>query len=351
MENLTTGLDVSDRYSTFCTLTADGEIAQTGRVRTTAAALRTPFTGLPRRLVLEAGPHSPWISRLLNELGHEVIVANARMVALIHRHPRKSDRVDAETLARLGRVDPKLLAPITHRSEVTQVHLGIIRTRDALVRARTALVSHVRGTAKALGTRLPMCSTEAFPRRASAHLPPAMRPGLGPVLETIAGLSQQIAGFDRQIDALSRTCYPETEVLRQVSGVGPVTALTFRLVVESPTRFPRSRAVGAYLGLTRRLDESGASAPELRITKAGDELLRRLLIQAGHYILGPFGPDTDLRRWGLAFVQRSGGTKRAKKKAAVAVARKLAVLLHRLWITGEVYAPLRLAARPRAPAA
>ncbi len=133
MPNLTTGLDVSDRYSTFFTLTADGETEEEGRMRTTARALRVHFEGPHRRIVLEAGPHSPWISRLLAELGHEVIVANARMVALIHKNPRKSDPVDAESLARLGRVDPKLLAPIEHRSEEAQIHLGIIRTRDVVV--------------------------------------------------------------------------------------------------------------------------------------------------------------------------------------------------------------------------
>ena len=182
--NLTTGLDVSDRYSTFFTLDADGEVEEEGRMRTTSPALRIHFAGPRRRVVLEAGPHSPWISRLLAELGHEVIVANARMVALIHKNPKKSDPVDAESLARLGRVDPKLLAPIEHRSEEAQIHLGVIRTRAAVVCARTALVNHVRGTVKALGGRIPKCSTHSFPRKAAEHIPGALRPGLEPVLET-----------------------------------------------------------------------------------------------------------------------------------------------------------------------
>ena len=339
--NLITGLDVSDRTCTFFTLTAEGEVEEEGTVRTTRNALRTFFPGPRRRVVLEAGPHSPWISRLLAELGHEVIVANARMVALIHRNPRKRDPVDAEWLARLGRMDPKLLGPIEHRSEESQAHLGVIRTRDAVVRARTALVSHVRGAVKSFGGRIPKCSTESFPRKADEHVPDPLRPAIEPILVTITQLSIQIRRFDRQIEELCEERYPETASLRQVKGVGAVTALAFRLVLEDPTRFPRSRSVGAYLGLTRRLDDSGDFESELRITKTGDKLLRRLLIQAGHYILGPFGPDTDLRRWGLEYVRRGGGTRKAKKKATVAVARRLAVLLHSLWVTGEVYEPLR----------
>lgn len=346
LPNLITGLDVSDRYCTFFTLTSEGEVEEEGRVRTTDRALRTHFEGMVRRVVLEAGPHSPWMSRLLKELGHEVIVANARMVGLIHKNPRKRDPVDAESLARLGRVDLKLLWPIEHRSEEAQVHLGVIRTRDALVRARTALVSHVRGVVKSLGGRGSRSAPpRAFTARRPNISPDPLRPGLEPILETIARLSSQIRYFDKQIEELCEESYPETTALRQVKGVGAVTTLAYRLVVDDPVRFPQSRSVGAYLGLTRRQDDSGDFESELRITKAADKLLRRLLIQAAHYVLGPFGPDTDLRRWGLEYVQRGGETKKAKKKAAVAVARRLAVLLHSLWVTGEVYEPLRHAKR------
>jgi transposase len=318
-------------------------------MRTTAQALESHFTDRRRRVVVEAGPRSPWISRLLDELGHEVIVANARMVALIHKNPKRRDPVDAESLARLGRVDPKLLWPIEHRSAEAQADLGVVRTRDVVVRARTALINHVRGAVKSFGGRIPRCSAEAFSAKAGEHIPEPLREGLESILETIAGLSRQIRYFDKQIDALCDERYPETAVLRQIKGVGPVTALTYRLVLGDPHRFPNSRAVGAYLGLTPRHRDSGEFEPELRITKAGDELLRRSLVLAARYILGPFGPDTDLRRWGLDYIRRSGDSKTSKNKAAVAVARKLAVLLHRLWITGEVYEPLRSeASRSRA---
>lgn len=339
--NLTTGLDVSDRHSTFFTLSAAGEVEEEGRVRTTEAALRRHFSGPRRRVVLEVGPHSPWISRLLEELGHGTIIANARMVALIHKNPRKNDRVDAESLSRLGRIDPKLLRPIEHRSEEAQIHLGTVRTRSVIVQARTALVNHVRGVVKSFGGRIPKCSTPSFPRKAPEHIPDPLRPTLEPILETITELTRRIRAFDKDIEELCATHYPETALFRQIKGVGPVTALAYRLVLDDPTRFRKSRSVGPYLGLTRRLDDSGESESDLRITKAGDKLLRCLLIQAAQFILGPFGPDTDLRRWGLAYRERNGSTKKARKKAAVAVARRLAVLLHRLWVTGEVYEPLR----------
>lgn len=311
---------------------------------TTAEALRRRFGGLPRmRLVLETGGHSPWISRLLEDGGHEVLVANARRVRLIAESDSKSDRTDAETLARLGRLDPALLRPIRHRSADAQLDLALIRARDALVQARTQLVNHVRGAVKAVGGRLPKCSTESFPKRVPEAIPAALRPALTPLLDVIATITTEVRGYDHQVDAIATTRYPETAALRQVTGVGALTALSYVLTLEDPTRFPTSRAVGSYLGLRPKQRDSGERAPALRITKAGDAFLRRLLVGSAHYILGPFGPDTDLRRWGLTLAARGG--KNAKKRAVVAVARKLAVLLHRLWVTGDVYEPLRLAAR------
>jgi transposase len=341
---LTGGLDVSDRYTYVCVLSVSGEVVEEGRVTTTPETLRRRFGGLPRmRLVLETGTHSPWMSRLLEECGHEVLVANARQLRLIAQSDSKNDRADAETLARLGRLDPALLKPIRHRGAAAQLDLALIRARDALVQARTQLVNHVRGAVKSVGGRLPACSTESFPGKVGEAIPDALRLALAPVLGLIAALTAELRRYDRQIETLAATRYPETAALRQVPGVGALTALSYVLTLEDPTRFPKSRAVGSYLGLRPRQRDSGASAPALRITKTGDAHLRRLLVGSAHYILGPFGPDTDLRRWGSTLAARGG--KNAKKRAVVAVARKLAVLLHRLWVTGETYAPLRMAAR------
>ena len=230
------------------------------------------------------------------DLGHEVVVANPRQVALIARSQRKTDRLDAAWLARLGRFDPELLAPIRHRSEASQHDLAVVRARDALVRTRTLLINHVRGAVKACGAALPSCTAEAFHRKTADHIPDGLRPALLPLVEAVGELTARIAAAGREIEALCEA-HSETAALRQVTGVGPITALTFVLTVEDPSRFPKNREVGAYLGLVPRQRESGERAPQLGIAKSGDAGLRRLLVQAAHYILGPFGPDTDLRRW------------------------------------------------------
>lgn len=339
---MTIGLDLGDRYSNFYTLDRTGENLESGRVQTTQSALEKRFgSGEAARVVIEAGTHSPWVSRLLSQWGHEVLVANPRKLALITENESKDDPVDAELLARLGRVEPQLLSPIQHRGERAQADLAVIRARDAVVAARTQLVNHVRGAVKSWGGRLRSSSTRSFARQGASQLPEALRPALQPLLDVLALLTSQIEAYDRQIEAACREAYPETELLRQVGGVGAVTSLAFVLTLEDPHRFGRSRSVGSFVGLRPARDQSGAQDPELRITKAGDRLLRRLLVGSAHYILGPFGPDCDLRRWGLKLARR--GRKNAKKRAVVAVARKLAVLLHRLWVNGEVYEPLRLA--------
>jgi transposase len=270
--------------------------------------------------------------------GHEAIVANPRRVRLIAENDSKNDRFDAELLARLGRLDPSLLSPIVHRGEQAQRDLVLIRARDGLVRARSQLINQVRGFAKSLGSRCPASSAEAFPGRVRATLPGDFFLGLETMLAMIEQLTTEIRSMDRAVEQLCKERYPETAVLRQVKGVGAITALGFMLTLEDPHRFAKSRSVGAYLGLRSRQRNSGEQLPQLRITKAGDALLRRLLVTAAHYVLGPFGPDTELRRFGLRLAER-GGTA-AKKRAVVAVARRLAVLLHRLWVTGEVYQPL-----------
>ncbi len=337
---LTIGVDVGDRFSQICVLDGDGEVQEEARIRTTPSAFGQWFRSATSSLVvLEAGTHSPWIGRLIAACGHETIVANPRRLRLIYQNDRKSDRVDAESLARLGRLDPRLLCPIKHRGAEAQADLALLRSRDALIRARTLLINHMRGASKAVGGRLPKCSARSFHQKVGGHIPEELAASLAPELETIARLTAQIQDLDRRIEDMATTKYPEISALRQVPGVGPVTATTYILTIEDPGRFARSRAVGCYVGLRPRQADSGDQKPQLHITKAGDEALRSLLVCAAQHILGPYGPDTDLRRWGLALAERGG--KAAKKRAVVAVARKLAVLLHRLWETGELYEPLR----------
>lgn len=332
-------MDLGDKTSRLCIISADGEVVSEGGVATTRKAISEKFAGLkPCRVAIEVGTHSPWVSRLLMELGHEVIVANPRQLKLITESSRKSDNVDAETLARLARVDPLLLRPIRHRSERAQMDLMVVRARAALVQARTSLVNTARGLVKAIGERLPKVDAEALDLGKASNLPEALRDVLRPLLLTVEELTQKIKAADKEIERIARTRYPETELLTQVSGVGPLIALTFVLTVEDKERFPKSRDVGCFIGLRPRRQDSGERRPQLPITKEGDMYLRALLVQGAHCILSRQGPDTDLKRWGE---QMCTGGRNAKKRAIVAVARKLAILLHRLWVTGEVYEPLR----------
>jgi transposase len=343
---MTVGLDLGDRFSSACALDASGHITREWRLPTTRKGLAQHFEGQPAmRIALEVGTHSPWASRLLASWGHEVLVANPRKVRLIAHSRRKSDRFDGRTLARLARLDPELLAPVRHRSAGCQEELAVLRARAALVRARTLLVNHLRGAVKSAGERLPSCSAASQSRQAAAAIPERLRPTLDPLLALVGELTEQIDGYERQLEALSER-HPESAALRQIAGVGTLTSLAFVLTLEDPVRFPDSRQVGAYLGLTPGTRQSGECDPQQHITKEGDPFLRQLLVQSAHYILGPFGPDCDLRRHGLKLAQRGG--KAAKKRAAVAVARKLAVVLHRLWLTQETYQPLRELARTAA---
>jgi len=336
------GLDLSDKKARFAELDPDPtseEILAEGTVPLTEIGLRKRLGERARcRIALEVGAQSPWVSRLLAGFGHEVLVANPRQIALIFRNHRKTDRLDAENLARLARVDRRLLRPIVHRSAGTHADLVQIRARDLFVRQRTAAINFVRGELKADGVRVAPCSAETFARKAWVVLPDSLRPALGPALLEIARLTQRIQRYTRTVERLATEKYPETGALRQVKGVGALTALAYVLTIEDASRFRRSRAVGAYLGLTPRLDHSGQQAPELGLSKAGDPHLRRLLVQSAHYILGPFGPDCDLRRWGMGLA--GAGSKGRKNRAVAAVARKLAVLLHRLWVSAEPYDPL-----------
>lgn len=333
---VTIGLDLGDKKSRTYEVDAAGICLREATIGTTVAGMTHYFGGRERcRVVLEVGTHSPWVARLLEQLGHEAIVANPSAMFAGAPRRRRNDRLDARFLARQGRADVTLLYPITHRSAEAQRDLESLRARDQLVRARTKLINHVRGAVKSSGARLSKCSAEVFAKRAVAELPPALVPALTPLVEVIADLTRRIAQAERELERIARAGYPVATRLQQPSGVGPLTALAFVLLIEDPTRFRTSRDVGPYFGLVPRLDESGDAKPQLRISKAGDEFGRRLLVSAAHYILGPFGPECDLRRYGTAIAHRGG--KNAKKRAVIAVARKLAVLLHRLWVSGATY--------------
>lgn len=339
LNGLTVGVDLGDRWSNYCILGLSGETLSEGRFPTRRQEVTEFFQGLAiSRVVVEVGTHSAWVQDVVAGLGHEVLVANPRMMEGSKRRRRKNDRIDAGKLARLGRVDPKSLYPIRHRSSQVRADLLMLRARDALVASRTELINTVRALVKTMGARLSSCSSVAFSKKAEMEIPNELRETLRPLVRLIATLDEEIKSYDQKIEQLASEKYRHTQLLRQVTGVGPITALAYALTLETPLRFARSRDVGPYLGLVPKQEDSGDSQPQLGISKAGDQMVRKLLVGSAHYILGPFGPDTDLRRFGTRLCERGG--KNAKKRAVVAVARKLAVLLHRLWASGEVYEPL-----------
>lgn len=339
-DRVTIGMDLGDKTSRYCALNGAGEVLVEGACATTKKGMAQVFGAMAHcRIAIEVGTHSPWVSRELKRYGHEVIVANARQVKLISQSSRKNDKVDARMLARLARVDTELLRPIRHRGEAAQQDLMTIRIRAALVEARTQLVNGGRGLAKAAGERLGSCDADQMGVEKLKDLPAGLGEILRPLLEQVESLTEKIKECDRTIEQIARQRYPETELLRQVHGVGTLIALTFILTIEDQKRFEKSRDVGCYVGLRPKQSESGERQPELRITKEGDVYLRKLLVQGAHCLMAQRAPDSDLKRWGTKLAGRGG--KNARKRAVVAVGRKLAILLHHLWASGEVYEPLR----------
>jgi len=336
---LTIGIDLGDRSSRYCILDEQGEVLKEGSLATTQNGFNQILGALPHsRVALEAGTHSPWVSRHLKKLGHTVIVANPRRVRLIAQSRNKNDQLDAETLARLAHADPQLLYPIQHRSEQAQTDLAMIRVRAGLVESRTALINTARGLTKSFGERLPKCDAGNVHAELAKPLPDGVRQAVEPLLEQVGELTERIKNYDTEIEKIAAERYPEVQLLTPVWGLGTLSALTYILTIDDPHRFKQSRDVGSFLGLRPGRRESGQMRRELGITKEGDVYLRKLLVQCALVILSRGGRDSDLRRWGLKLAGR--GVKNAKKRARVAVARKLAVLLHHLWVNGVVYEPL-----------
>ena len=337
-ETITIGMDLGDKNHIAVVFDADGKELDVSKVTNTKRALHKYFKQYKgAKVAIEAGTHSPWISRLLEEMNCRVCVGNPRKLRFIWDSKDKSDERDARMLGMVCRIEPRLLSPLRHRSSQAHADLALVKSRDILVTSRTKLINHARGLVKTLGERLPKCSSASFVRRCEPHVPSELRPALESIFHVIGQLTEQIKTLDVQIDKLCQDRYPESERLRQVPGIGPVTALFYVLTIEDPARFSKSRQVGPFLGLTPRRDQSGETDKQLHITKAGDKYLRQLLVSSAQYIIGPFGPDSHLRRHGMHIAARGG--KNAKKRAVVAVARKLAVLLHQLWQSRQSYEP------------
>jgi len=272
-------------------LGSNGQVLEEGSVGNSRAALSELSGRYAKALiVMEAGCHSPWVSRHLEQAGREVVVSNPRKTRAIYQHERKSDRRDALMLARIARMEPALLYPVRHGSEEAQQDLLRIKLRDSLVRARVGLINSLRFTLKSLGYTIANPSTERFHKVIQSALPDSVVQMIAPSMQAIEALSLQIKLLDREIRTLAHSKYPETTWLEQIPGVGPITALYFVLKIGDPARFKRVRDVGAFIGLCPRRDQSGENDPQLRISKRGDAYLRRLLVSSAQYILGAFAP-------------------------------------------------------------
>lgn len=335
------GLDLGDKKHDICELNWEGDKTLTAKIENNSGSLNTFFDRYKNpgeiRVAMEAGSSSAWISDILNARGFQVYVGNARKMRAIWDTDCKTDERDAEMIARLARFDLKLLHPIKHRSAESQMDLAVIKARDGIVRNRTALINEARGLSKTAGTSLPSCSANSFASKVKDSIIKGLQPALLPLVMMIDAQTKLIRHYDNVIAELCEK-YKETKTLREITGVGPLTSLGFILTLEDPERFRKSRDVGPYLGLVPKKDKSGDIDKTLGITKAGNTYQRRLLVSAGQYILGPFGPPCDLRRFGER-IAGDGTNKIRKRKAVVAVARKLAVLMHHLWKTGDEYDP------------
>lgn len=333
----TIGLDLGDDDSVLCGLDSRANVVRRDRLNMTQGSVTAWANRQPKcRVVMEAGTHSRWVSEIVKSAGHEVFVGNPRSLALIYKAQDKSDTNDAERLARLGKADPQLLSPIQHRGVQAQTDLAYIKARDAVVRARTLFVNTVRGLVKSHGARIKTCSAASFHNHIG-ELPESLRQSVAPLMFECGQLTARIREYDKKIRQVAEESYPETERIKAISGVGSLIALAFVLTLENPQRFKNGRAVGAYVGLVPRKDQSGRQDKQLRITKAGDGHLRRLLVTASQYILRTSSVDCDLKRFGMKLAARGG--KNAKKRAVVAVARKLSAVMFRLWRTHTPYDP------------
>ena len=333
------GMDLGDKNHKAGVLDPEGVEALRQEVSNTPEEVRLflkRFTDAI--LVIETGTHCRWISRLAKELGVRVVVGNARKLRMIWQSTRKNDWNDACMLAKLGHADPGLLAPVNLREDECQTLLRLVNARDLLVRHRAGIVNLVRGTCKAEGDRLAECGTESF-ARLEYEVPATLREVTKPLFALLREVTKKIALYDKLLaNRLAKHHQEDAALVQAIPGVGPVTAAAFLASVGEPQTFGKARDAGAYFGLVPRQSQSGESDRQLRISKAGNAQVRRLLVVSANYILGPFAPDSDLRRHGLRIAERGG--KNARRRAKVAVARKLAVVMMTLLQNRQAYRPL-----------
>lgn len=328
------GIDLHQNETEICVLDNEGALVERARIKTSRETLKRRFNGQsPMKVAMEAGGSSPWVSRLVESMGHDVVVCAPRRVRLIAESTMKTDEIDAEVLARLVRVDEGFLGRVTHRSESAQLQRGLMTSRTALVNARSKWVHSARGILRSFGFRVPGGCTSRFHQRcAKVEMPDHLRAVVQPLLNQIEQVSLEIQALNERLEDIAAN-NPVAQHLQAVPGVGTIVALYFVFSIDDPDRFQRSRDVAAFFGLRPTIRGSADVCHYGRITKEGDPEMRRLLIQAAHGMINS-RKTCALQQWALNLAARRG-----KKKALVALARKIAVLLHHLWVTGEVFQP------------
>lgn len=340
LPELTIGLDLGDRSTHVCVLDRDGEIVGETPLPTDRESIEALFNSVVAaqpRVIFEVGSQSRWVQKLARECGiNDILAVNPRKLALISKNLKKTDQNDAYLLARAGQALPELLSPIEHVSDEIYVERALMDSRLLLVQERTKLITRVRALAKTFGVKLQKCSTESFARNAPEQIPALLRPACHPLFALLELLDKQITAIEKACRKLIKEKYPIAAKLQRIGGVGEIVALYFVLAVADPSRIRNPRDIGAYFGLVPRKQQSGSSDPQLRITKAGNSGVRRLLVLAAHCLISR-GKDCALQRWALALCQRGG--RNSKKRAIIALARKLAVVMLAIWKSGATYDP------------
>jgi transposase len=327
-------LDVSKEETAFCVKDAAGKVLARGKVSTEPAALFEMLREhclCPERIVLETGTMSGWLARDLGDLGLPVDVIDARQAhAVMKLQHNKTDAGDAELLAEIARTG--FCRAVAIKSEVAQEVRVLLKARAHLVRQRRDTENAIRGLLGSLGLRFPKGAGKlAWRVRTALEARPDLQATIEPLLCSVEALKRAIARLDETVTARAKAA-PACRVLMSVPGVGPVTALAFAATIDEPERFAKSRTVGAYLGLTTRRFQFGEMDYSGHISKHGDAMVRSLLYEAANSMLTVVRKAHPLKDWARRIRRRSG-----HKKACVALARKLAVILHRMLITGELF--------------
>jgi transposase len=330
------GLDLAKRASRYCIVDDARVVLREGNVRNTEKDLSRVFEGPPMRVAMEASGNSFWMADRLRAMGHEVVVADPNRTKAIGAGLIKNDKLDARWLARLCQAD--MLARVNVPSFEQRMARLPFTSRDAMVRARTRLLNTARGMLASEGINVPAARPGRFV--ALVHdlrpsVPPELYQAVVPLLDALAALNGFIVDETRAMQARADTD-PTMRLLQTIPGVGPVAASAFVSSIADPARFSSGRDVGAFLGLVPRLYESGKISRKGAITKCGNSQTRWALTMAASALLLA-KTDSHLQRWANELAQRIG-----RKKACVAVARKLASIMWAVWKAGRPFEPRNL---------